>query len=104
MLVLGAVDVFAEVNLMERIAYLPAQLSGGEKQRVAIARSLINNPGLLLCDEPTGNLDSKSGEEVIALIKKINKENKMTVVLVTHNAELTRQADKVYHLKDGMLA
>ena len=98
-----ALELIAEVNLTERVTHLPAQLSGGEKQRVAIARSLINNPGFLLCDEPTGNLDSKSGEEVIALIKKINKENKMTVALVTHNAELTRQADKVYHLRDGML-
>ncbi len=98
-----ALKLIAQVNLMERVTHLPAQLSGGEKQRVAIARSLINNPGFLLCDEPTGNLDSQSGDEVIALIKKINKENKMTVVLVTHNAELTRQADKIYHLKDGVL-
>jgi len=98
-----ALKLIAEVNLMERVAYLPAQLSGGEKQRVAIARSLINNPDFLLCDEPTGNLDSKSGEEVIDLIKKVSKENKMTVALVTHNAELTKQADRVYHLRDGIL-
>jgi len=98
-----ALKLIAEVNLTGRLTHLPAQLSGGEKQRVAIARSLMNSPGLLFCDEPTGNLDSSSGEEVIALIKKINKENKMTVVLVTHNAQLSEQADKVYHLKDGML-
>jgi ABC-type lipoprotein export system ATPase subunit len=98
-----ALKLIAEVNLMERVAYLPAQLSGGEKQRVAIARSLINNPDFLLCDEPTGNLDSKSGEEVIDLIKKVSKENKMTVALVTHNVELTKQADRVYHLRDGIL-
>ncbi|MDD2679397.1 MAG: ATP-binding cassette domain-containing protein, partial [Candidatus Omnitrophica bacterium] len=87
----------------ERINHFPAQLSGGEKQRAAVARGLMNKPGLLFCDEPTGNLDSKSGSGIIALIKKINVENKMTVVLVTHNAELTNQADKVYHLKDGIL-
>ena len=98
-----ALELIDQVNLSQRLEYLPAQLSGGEKQRVAIARSLINHPKFLLCDEPTGNLDSQSGQEVIDLLKKINKENKMTVALVTHNAELTKQADKVYHLKDGIL-
>ena len=93
-----------QVGLNERTAHFPAQLSGGEQQRVAIVRGLINNPSLLFCDEPTGNLDSKSGEEIIALIKKINLQNKMSVVLVTHNIELTKSADKVYHLKDGVLA
>jgi len=99
-----ALTILKEVGLNERLNHLPSQLSGGEKQRVAIARSLINRPGLLFCDEPTGNLDSKSGEEVIALIKKINREDKTTVVLVTHNLELAKSADKIYHLKDGLLA
>jgi len=98
-----ALELLKKVGLNERVTHLPSQLSGGEKQRVAIARSLMNNPGILLCDEPTGNLDSQSGGEIIALMKKINSENKMTVVLVTHNTELTKQADKVYHLRDGVL-
>ncbi len=98
-----ALGLLNKVGLNDRIAHLPSQLSGGEKQRVAIARSLINDPAILLCDEPTGNLDSQAGGEIIALIKKINAENKMAVVLVTHNTELARQADKVYHLRDGVL-
>jgi len=96
-----AFGLLEEVGLSGRLDHLPNQLSGGEKQRVAIARGLINQPGLLFCDEPTGNLDSQTGAEIIALIKKINRENKMTVVLVTHNAELAKSADKVYYLKDG---
>lgn len=92
-----------EVGLSERRQYFPAQLSGGERQRVAIVRALMNDPSLLLCDEPTGNLDSASGEEIISLVKKINRENQMTTVLVTHNLELAKRADQVYHLKDGIL-
>lgn len=99
-----AQELLIQVGLSERVTHFPSELSGGERQRVAIVRGLINKPRLLLCDEPTGNLDSKTGEEIIALIKKINLENRMAVVLVTHNIELTKQADKVYHLKDGILA
>lgn len=99
----NALELLNKVGLGERVTHFPSQLSGGEKQRVAIVRGLINKPSLLLCDEPTGNLDSKTGEEIISLIKKINLENKMTVVLVTHNVELTKSADGVYHLKDGIL-
>ncbi|MFA5287025.1 MAG: ABC transporter ATP-binding protein [Candidatus Omnitrophota bacterium] len=99
----SAMELLEKVGLSQRIDHFPSQLSGGEKQRVAVARSLINNPNLLLCDEPTGNLDSNSGEGIIALIKDINIKNKMTVVLVTHNMELVRLADKVYNLKDGLL-
>jgi ABC-type lipoprotein export system ATPase subunit len=91
------------VGLEERGGHFPSQLSGGEQQRVAIARALINRPKLLLCDEPTGNLDSQNGLAVISLLKKINREDKATLVLVTHNLELARQADKVYSLKDGVL-
>ncbi|MCX5709791.1 MAG: ABC transporter ATP-binding protein [Candidatus Omnitrophica bacterium] len=98
-----ALGILGRVGLKERVEHFPGELSGGEKQRVAVARALINNPELLLCDEPTGNLDSKTGEEIVALIKKINFENNMTVVMVTHNIELTKTADKVYHLKDGIL-
>ena len=96
-------ELLKQVGLNERAGYFPNQLSGGEKQRVAIVRGLINQPSLLLCDEPTGNLDSKTGEGIIALLKKINLENRMTVLLVTHNIELTKAADSLYHLRDGIL-
>ena len=99
----NALRLLEQVGLSERTTYFPSQLSGGEKQRVAIARALINKPAILFCDEPTGNLDSKTGNEIISLIKKINLENKMTVVLVTHNLELAKMADSVYHLRDGVL-
>jgi lipoprotein-releasing system ATP-binding protein len=98
-----ALSLFEKVGLRDRVAHFPAQLSGGEKQRVAIARSLINRPDILLCDEPTGNLDSRAGEEVIALIRDISRQNQMAVALVTHNLELAKAADKVYHLEDGQL-
>jgi lipoprotein-releasing system ATP-binding protein len=99
-----AMELLIRVGLGERMGYYPSQLSGGEKQRAAVVRSLINNPQLLLCDEPTGNLDSVSGAEIFSLIKKINTQNKMAVVLVTHNMELAKQADKIYYLKDGFLS
>ena len=98
-----ALSLLKQVGLAERINHFPSQLSGGEKQRVAIVRGLINNPAMLLCDEPTGNLDSKTGEEIISLIKKINSQNQMTVILVTHNLELAKAADSIYHLQDGIL-
>jgi len=98
-----ALELLEEVGLTKRIKHFPSQLSGGEQQRVAIARALINKPGLLLCDEPTGNLDSKTSDEIIALVKKINLENQMAVVLVTHNAELAKIAESVYYLRDGVL-
>lgn len=99
----NAVDLLEKTGLSARMTHFPNELSGGEKQRVAIARALINKPAALFCDEPTGNLDSDTGSEIIGLIKKINSENKMTVVLVTHNIELAKIADKAFHLKDGIL-
>jgi len=98
-----ALGLLKQVGLSHRITHFPTQLSGGEKQRVAIARALINKPAMLLCDEPTGNLDSKTGKEVITLLKKINRESQMTVILVTHNTDLTAVADSSYHLQDGIL-
>lgn len=98
-----ALRFLGQAGLSERITHFPSQLSGGEKQRVAIVRGLINQPGLLLCDEPTGNLDSQTGNEIIMLIKKMNLENHMSVILVTHNIELAKIADRVYHLRDGVL-
>jgi ABC-type lipoprotein export system ATPase subunit len=91
------------VGLKDRISHFPSQLSGGEQQRLAIARALINQPDLLFCDEPTGNLDSVTGDEIIGLLKLINRMRKMTVVLVTHNRELARFADELFYLKDGVL-
>ncbi len=98
-----AMELLEQVGLAERVEHFPGQLSGGEKQRVAIVRGLINSPDLLLCDEPTGNLDSKTGGEIAYLIKKINFKNQMAVVLVTHNLEIAKMADKMYYLKDGVL-
>lgn len=88
------------VGLSERIHHTPAQLSGGQQQRVAIARALINNPKVILADEPTGNLDSKSGEEIINFFKKLNKEGN-TIVLVTHEQEIARQAKRIIEVRDG---
>ena len=98
-----ALELLENVGLSQRLTHFPNQLSGGEQQRVAIARALINRPSLLLCDEPTGNLDSQAGEEIISLVKKINLENQMTIILVTHNAELAKVAESMYHLRDGVL-
>ncbi|MCM8796598.1 MAG: ABC transporter ATP-binding protein [Candidatus Omnitrophica bacterium] len=98
-----AAELLIEIGLGERMRHFPNQLSGGERQRAAIVRGLINNPQVLFCDEPTGNLDSKTGEDVIEIIRRVSLENKMTVILVTHNIELAETADRVYHLKDGFL-
>ncbi|MFA5116130.1 MAG: ABC transporter ATP-binding protein [Candidatus Omnitrophota bacterium] len=99
-----ALDILGKMGLKERMGHFPSQLSGGEQQRVAIGRALINGPELLFCDEPTGNLDSKTGKEIMALIKDLNTEDKMTVVMVTHNEELAGKADSVFHLQDGLIA
>jgi ABC-type lipoprotein export system ATPase subunit len=92
-----------ETGLTRRSDHFPNQLSGGEKQRVAIVRSLMNEPRVLFCDEPTGNLDSRTGADVMGLIKRVQRQTRMTVILVTHNAELARDTDRVLHLKDGVL-
>jgi lipoprotein-releasing system ATP-binding protein len=99
-----ATGLLRQMGLGERLGHFPSQLSGGEKQRVAIARALMNDPTVLFCDEPTGNLDSHTGGEVGHLLKEVNAQRKMTVLLVTHNDDLVRLADSVYHLKDGVLS
>jgi len=99
-----AISLLEKTGLAEKVNAFPQELSGGEQQRVAICRSLINEPKVLYCDEPTGNLDSASGKQVISLIRELNKKNKMTVVLVTHNKELAQVADKLFYLKDGVLS
>jgi putative ABC transport system ATP-binding protein len=88
------------VDMGERLDHKPSQLSGGQMQRVAIARSLINNPDVILADEPTGALDSKTGENVMALLQRLNKEGK-SIVIVTHDNSLAKHADRVIELKDG---
>ncbi|HLF18239.1 MAG TPA: ABC transporter ATP-binding protein [Candidatus Omnitrophota bacterium] len=96
-------DLLAKVGLKERVHHKPNELSGGEQQRVAIARALINKPKILLCDEPTGNLDSQTGEEIINLLLTLNKENKQTLVVVTHDEGLARLSGRVVHMRDGKL-
>ena len=91
------------LGLQDRIYLKPTQLSGGQQQRVAVARALVNNPSLVLADEPTGNLDTKSGDEVIKLFKEICNEKNVTIVMVTHNPDITRKCDRVIHIKDGKL-
>jgi lipoprotein-releasing system ATP-binding protein len=99
-----AEELLAEVGLKRRITHRPGELSGGEQQRVAIARALVNNPQLVLADEPTGNLDSKTGEEVYHLLQELNQRKKITLVYVTHNESLARRADRTIRLVDGRIA
>jgi len=90
------------VGLEHRLYYLPNQLSGGEKQRVAIARALVNNPDIIFADEPTGNLDSKSGLQVMSILQKLNNEGK-TIILVTHETQTARYAKRIINIKDGQI-
>ena len=91
------------VGLGQRIDYLPPRLSGGERQRVAIARALANEPRLLLADEPTGNLDSTSGAEVMAVLRQLNREQGMTIFVVTHDPAIARATDRIVTLRDGQI-
>lgn len=98
-----ATDLLTKFGLKERMTHKPTELSGGQSQRVAISRALSNNPELILADEPTGNLDSKTGEEVMKELENIHRKQGKTVVLVTHDLNLVHHAERVIYLKDGMV-
>ena len=98
-----AKKIFAQMGLEGRMNFMPSQLSGGEQQRIAIARALINKPDILLCDEPTGNLDSENGERILKLLKGLSRENNTTVIMVTHNREVAQFCDRVICLRDGRI-
>lgn len=97
-------DVMEQVGLADRAEHFPVQLSGGEQQRVAIARAVAKNPEILLCDEPTGALDSSTGIQVLQVLRDFNKRYNKTVIVITHNASIAQMADRVFYLKDGRLA
>lgn len=101
---LDAKKVLCEVGLEDRMGNFPAQLSGGEKQRVSIARALAKNPKLLLCDEPTGALDYQTGKAILKLLQDMCREKGMTVIVITHNSALTPMADRVIHIKNGTVS
>ncbi len=96
-------DALLNVGLGNRLHHKPSQLSGGQQQRIAIARAIVNNPDIILADEPTGNLDSESGREIISIFKDLNKRMNVTVVLVTHDPSVARQADRTIRILDGAL-
>jgi putative ABC transport system ATP-binding protein len=98
-----AEDLLETVGLKERMNHKPAELSGGEQQRVAIARALANTPRFLLMDEPTGNIDSKTANEIMGLIKRLNEEKGVTIIMVTHDQRLATQAKRMVQMFDGVI-
>ena len=96
-------DLLKTLGLTERVNHLPNQLSGGQQQRVSIGRALINNPALMLADEPTGNLDSENSREIVSLLRKFNKENNQTVIIITHDERIAMSADRVISIADGKI-
>ena len=98
------IDELCEIlGLSDRKSHLPSELSGGQQQRCAIARALANDPQIVLCDEPTGNLDKKTGEEVISLLHEVNRKYQKTVVIVTHDESIASGADRIVRIEDGTI-
>lgn len=96
-------EMLKTLGLEKRRNHLPNELSGGQQQRTSIGRALITNPTIILADEPTGNLDSKSSDEIVALLKKTNKELKQTIIMITHNMEIAKIADRIIKIEDGKI-
>lgn len=96
-------ELINTLGLKDRVTHLPNELSGGQQQRVSIGRALINHPAILLADEPTGNLDSRSSDEIVELLKLSNQKYKQTIVMITHNLEIAKIADRILRIEDGML-
>jgi len=97
------IEALAKVGLSERATHRPTELSGGEQQRVAIARALVKNPPLILADEPTGNLDSRSGEEIISILTALHAEKGITLLMITHDANIAHHCQRIIHIKDGQV-
>ena len=97
-----AKDVLDKVGLTDRINHAPSELSGGQQQRVAIARALVNNPSIIFADEPTGNLDSQTGDDVMNLFKELNKQGQ-TIILITHEEDIAKQSKRIINIKDGLI-
>ena len=96
-------DIIRVLGLEKRTNHLPNQLSGGQQQRTSIGRAMITNPAIILADEPTGNLDSKASEEIVTLLKKSNKDYKQTIIMITHNLEIAKVADRIIKIEDGKI-
>ena len=99
----SALEALDRVGLSDRVNHRPTELSGGEQQRVAIARALVKKPPLLLADEPTGNLDRKSGDEVISILTSLHAEQGMTLIMITHDANIANHCQRIIHFKDGLI-
>lgn len=97
-----AINVLEKVGLSDRTSHAPSELSGGQQQRVAIARALVNNPSIIFADEPTGNLDSQTGDDVMNLFKELNNQGQ-TIILITHEEDIARQSKRIINIKDGLI-